>query len=181
MTSHGDYGLFDEPAISEKSSPPATRNVHFSSQTDVWATPDDLFAELHAEFGFTLDVCALPSNAKCECYFTPEQDGLSQEWTGVCWMNPPYGRHIGEWIGKALNSSQSGATVVCLIPARTDTRWWHDLVTKASEVRFIKGRIHFGNAATPAPFPSAVVIFRPREERRTQWARAFFRKQQVVR
>ena len=135
--------------------------VHFSSKSDEWATPPEFFAEADAEFGFTLDVCALPSNAKCPTYFTPEQDGLKQTWTGTCWMNPPYGRVIRHWVKKAYESAQAGATVVCLIPARTDTRWWHAYVTRASEVRYIQGRLKFGESATGAPFPSALVVFRP--------------------
>lgn len=140
-------------------------NVHFSSATDMHATPQDFFDKLNAEFGFETDVCAIAENAKCSNYFTPEQDGLAQEWKGVCWMNPPYGRHIGEWMKKA---SQSNATVVCLVPARTDTRWWHDYAMKG-EIRFIKGRLKFGDAKNSAPFPNAVVIFRqkdPKNDRR---------------
>ena len=134
-------------------------NVHFSSQTNLWSTPQATFDKLNAEFGFTLDVCALPENAKCQRFFTPEQDGLAQVWSGICWMNPPYGREIGRWIRKAYESAQIGATVVCLIPARTDTAWWHDYVVKG-EVRFIRGRLKFGVQKNSAPFPSAVVIFR---------------------
>jgi phage N-6-adenine-methyltransferase len=135
--------------------------VHFSSRNDVWETPWEFFAKLDAEFGFTLDVCALPENAKCTRYFTPDVDGLKQEWTGVCWMNPPYGRDIGKWVEKALVSARNGATVVCLLPARTDTSWWHSFVSHASEIRFIRGRIRFVGAESSAPFPSAVVVFRP--------------------
>ncbi len=138
-----------------------TISVHFSSKTDLWATPQDFFNTLNAEFGFTLDVCALPYNAKCERYFTPEEDGLQQLWRGVCWMNPPYGRTIGQWVRKAYESALEGATVVCLIPARTDTAWWHTWVMQAEEVRFIRGRLKFGGSKNSAPFPSAVVIFRP--------------------
>jgi len=123
------------------------------------ATPQDFFDELNLEFGFEVDVCAMPSNAKCETYYTPEQDGLNQHWEGVCWMNPPYGREIGKWMEKAYNSSLSGATVVCLVPSRTDTRWWHKHAMKG-EIRFIKGRLKFGDAKNSAPFPSALVIFR---------------------
>lgn len=133
--------------------------VYFRSDTDEWATPPGLFAELDREFGFQLDVCASPGNAKCGRYFTREDDGLQQEWVGVCWMNPPYGRTIGQWILKALEASRNGATVVCLVPARTDTRWWQDYVTQAADVRFIRGRLKFGGAANGAPFPSAVVVF----------------------
>ena len=120
----------------------------------------EVFDDLDSEFGFELDVCALPSNAKCERYFTPADDGLSQTWSGVCWMNPPYGKEIGLWMRKAYLSSRHGATVVCLVPARTDTRWWHDYAMRG-QIRFIKGRLKFGDAKANAPFPSAVVIFQP--------------------
>ena len=133
--------------------------LHFSSATDLWATPQDFFDKLDAEFGFELDVCATPENAKCPRYFTKEMDGLAQEWKGVCWMNPPYGREIGLWMHKALRSSQNGATVVCLIPARTDTAWWHDCAMKG-EIRFIRGRLKFGGGKANAPFPSAIVVFK---------------------
>ena len=131
----------------------------FTSNTDLWATPQAFFDELDREFGFTLDVCALPENAKCKRFFTPEQDGLSQEWTGVCWMNPPYGREIGKWMQKAHEAAKNGATVVCLVPARTDTAWWHDYAVNG-EVRFIRGRLKFGGSNNSAPFPSAVVVFK---------------------
>jgi len=136
-------------------------DVHFSSKTDMWATPNDFFASLDAVFRFETDVCAIAENAKCARYFTPEMDGLSQEWAGICWMNPPYGRGIGAWVGKALESAKTnGATVVCLLPARVDTRWWHDYCTQG-EVHFLKGRLKFGDAKHSAPFPCAVVVFRP--------------------
>lgn len=134
-----------------------------SSLTELWETPKELFDELHAEFGFTLDACALPFNAKLDNYFTPEDDALTQIWSGTVWMNPPYGRVIGTWMRKAYESSLQGATVVCLVPARTDTAWWHDFAMKG-EIRFLRGRVKFidskGNGKNPAPFPSAVVIFR---------------------
>ena len=129
----------------------------FTSTTDQWATPQDFFDKLNEEFGFTVDVCALPENAKCSVYFTPEIDGLKQDWLGVCWCNPPYGRGIGKWIEKA---SQSEATVVCLVPARTDTAWWHDYAMKADDIRFIRGRLKFGGSKNSAPFPSAVLVYR---------------------
>lgn len=132
----------------------------FTSKTCEWATPPAFFAELDKEFGFETDVCALPENAKCKTFYTPHDDGLKQEWTGVCYMNPPYGRQIGLWIKKAYESSLNGATVVCLIPARTDTAYWHDYVMKG-EIRFIRGRLYFGEGTGRAPFPSAVVVFRP--------------------
>jgi phage N-6-adenine-methyltransferase len=132
-------------------------SVHFSSETDTWATPQDFFDELNEEFNFTLDPCCLPSSAKCDKYYTPEDDGLSKSWDGeVVFMNPPYGREIGKWMKKA---SEAKATVVCLVPSRTDTRWWHDYAMKG-DIRFIKGRLKFGDATNSAPFPSAVVIFR---------------------
>ena len=134
--------------------------VHFSSATDLWATPQNFFDKLNDEFGFETDVCAVAENAKCKRFFTKEDDGLAQVWTGVCWMNPPYGREIGHWMAKAWRSAQAGATVVCLVPARTDTAWWHDYAAKA-EVRFIRGRLKFGGHQNAAPFPSAIVIFNP--------------------
>ena len=137
-------------------------SVHFSSKRDDWETPLSLFEGLRAEFGIELDVCALPGNAKCPAYFGPEEDGLAQRWQGVCWMNPPYGRAIGEWVRKAWASAEQGATVVCLLPARTDTAWWHEYVQKAAEIRFLRGRVRFVGAERSAPFPSAVVIFRPK-------------------
>jgi len=130
----------------------------FTSNTDLWATPQGFFERLNKEFSFQLDVCALPENAKCESYFSPDEDGLQQEWVGTCWMNPPYGREIGKWVKKAYESSLSGATVVCLLPARTDTKWWHDYCMKG-EIRLVKGRLKFGDAKDSAPFPNAVVIF----------------------
>jgi phage N-6-adenine-methyltransferase len=135
-------------------------SVHFSSATDMWATPMSFFKEWDAKFKFETDVCANENNAKCEKFYSPEQNGLLQDWTGSCWMNPPYGRGIGEWIKKAHDSAVRGATVVCLLPARTDTRWWHDYCVKG-EITFIRGRLKFGDATNPAPFPSAVVVFRP--------------------
>ncbi len=135
----------------------------FSSKTDLWATPQTFFDELNSEFGFDTDVCALASNAKCAKFFTPEVNGLTQAWKGVCWMNPPYGRGIGVWLKKAYESAQQGATVICLVPSRTDTQWWHDYCMKG-EVRFIKGRLKFGGHNNAAPFPSAIVIFGPTKE-----------------
>ena len=133
-----------------------------TSNTDQWATPQKLFDELNKEFSFDLDVCAEDWNSKCKDFFSPEQDGLAQSWGGSCWMNPPYGRQIGKWMQKALEESEKGSTVVCLVPARTDTAWWHDYATKG-EIRFIRGRIKFesrSGGGQSAPFPSAIVIFR---------------------
>lgn len=132
-------------------------DVHFSHKTDLWATPQDFFDDLNREFHFETDVCALPDNAKCEKFYTPEQDGLKQEWTGVCWCNPPYGRQIAKWVEKA---AKSDATVVMLVPARTDTAWFHDWILPCAEVRFVRGRLKFGGAKNNAPFPCMVAIFR---------------------
>jgi phage N-6-adenine-methyltransferase len=134
-------------------------SVHFSSLTDLWATPQAFFDRCNERFGpFDLDVCATDENAKCARYFTAEDDGLSLPWNGKCWMNPPYGREIGRWMKKAYESSLAGATVVCLVPARTDTAWWHDFATKG-RIEFIRGRLKFGGSPNSAPFPSALVIF----------------------
>lgn len=130
----------------------------FSSESNEWETPQDFFERLNKEFYFTLDVAASDENAKCAKYFTKEDDGLSKDWNSeVCWMNPPYGREIGKWIEKAFNEARKGATVVCLIPARTDTKYFHEFCFK-HEVRFIRGRLKFGNSKNCAPFPSAVVV-----------------------
>lgn len=136
----------------------------FSSNTEQWATPQALFDALNGEFGFDLDPCATADNAKCDRYFTIEDDGLSRPWSGTVFMNPPYGRGIGDWVAKAHKEALDGATVVCLIPARTDTAWWHDHAMQAHEIRLLRGRLHFGGdherTAHNAPFPSAVVVFR---------------------
>lgn len=115
----------------------------FSSKTDLYETPQDFFDKLNDEFHFDLDVCATPENAKCKRYYTPEMDGLSQPWEGVCWCNPPYGREIGAWVRKARLASDAGNTVVMLLPARTDTRWFHDYIYGAyhTEIRFVRGRL----------------------------------------
>lgn len=136
-------------------------SVHFSSATDQWATPIDLFEKLDAIFNFQTDVCADKDNAKCAIFYDESINGLSQDWRGVCWMNPPYGRQIGDWVAKAyLSSIENGAIVVCLVPARVDTKWWHDYCVKG-EMFFLKGRLKFGDAKNSAPFPSAIVVFRP--------------------
>ena len=134
-------------------------DLMFSSETDLWATPQAYFDTVAKEFPFALDVCAMPENAKCPKYFSPETDGLTQEWHGVCWMNPPYGRVIGKWVKKAYESAKDGATIVGLLPARTDTKWFHDYIYGKSEIRFIRGRLKFGGCANSAPFPSMLVIW----------------------
>lgn len=127
-----------------------------------WSTPKEIFRPLNDEFGFDVDVCAEPWNAKCAKYFSPDEDGLAQEWPGTAWMNPPYGNEIDKWIRKAYAESKKGSTVVCLVPARTETGWWHDCCLNG-EIRFVRGRIHFtdpmGRSGRPR-FGSAIVIFR---------------------
>lgn len=129
-------------------------------RTDVWATPQYLFDALHQVFNFTLDVCAVAENAKCEAFYSPEDDGLKQAWAGVCWMNPPYSREIADWVAKAAYTAQQGHTVVALLPVRTDARWWQQYCLNR-EIHFIAGRLRFSNAKENAPFGCAVVVFRP--------------------
>ena len=130
-----------------------------SSNTDQWATPKDLFDKLDDEFHFTLDVCADETNYKVSRYFDVKMDSLKQDWTkDISWMNPPYGRVIPKWVHKAVETAAKGGVVVGLLPARTDTKWWAD-VMKATELRFIKGRVRFGNSDTGAPFPSVIAVW----------------------
>lgn len=139
----------------------------FSSKDMTHETPQDLFDKLDAEFHFNTDVCAVAATAKCDHFFSPEDDAFTKKWFGVCWMNPPYGREIGGWIAKAKAEAKKGAVVVCLVPSRTDTAWWHDNIwdeeaqkpQRGVEVRLMRGRLKFGGMKNSAPFPSAVVIF----------------------
>ena len=138
--------------------------VLFSSNSGVWETPQDFFEKLNAVFHFTLDACALPENAKCERYYTPEDDGLSQPWTGNVWCNPPYGRNISEWLRKAHDEiGRNADVIVMLVHARTDTAWFHDYVYEKPnvELHFVRGRLKFGGGKVNAPFPSVVLVFRP--------------------
>nr|DAJ94256.1 MAG TPA: DNA N-6-adenine-methyltransferase [Caudoviricetes sp.] len=137
------------------------KDVIFSSKSDMWETPQYFFDKLDEKFHFDIDVCATKENAKCKKYYTREQDGLLQEWQGTCWCNPPYGREIIKWVRKASISAKNGATVVMLVPARTDTKWFHEYIYKKEKVKikFIKGRLKFGNEKNPAPFPSMLVLF----------------------
>lgn len=133
-------------------------------QNTKWETPQDFFDRLNAEFAFSVDVCADPGNTKCIKYFTPSVDGLSQEWQGVCWMNPPYDRSLPKWIHKAYASAQHGATVVCLLRAgSSDTVWFHEYIMHSSEIRFIKNRLHFGSNGkfSRANIASMLVVFKP--------------------
>lgn len=132
----------------------------FSSANQTWETPQWLFDALNARFHFTVDVCAQPCNAKVSRYIMPEADGLSASWAGErCWMNPPYGREIVEWVAKARSEAERGALVVGLLPARTNARWWQKHVEGHADVRFIAGRLRFGGAAASAPFPSAIAVW----------------------
>lgn len=131
-----------------------------TSNSDNWATPQELFDKLDDKYNFTYDVCAGSHNAKCSQYYTVADDGLKQKWQGTCWCNPPYSRQIGLWMEKAYKSSVLGATVVCLVPARTDTRWWNSWSVKG-EIEYIKGRLKFGSSNNSAPFPSAIITYRP--------------------
>ena len=142
------------------------KDLMFSSATDEWYTPMDFFNQLDAEFHFNLDPCATGENHKCAEYFTKEIDGLSQKWGGYrVFCNPPYGRTIGEWVKKSYEESrQPNTVVVMLIPARTDTKWFHEYIYGKAEIRFIRGRLKFGGCKNAAPFPSMVVIFKGESE-----------------
>ena len=136
--------------------------VFSSSKSIMWETPQDFFDKLNAKYKFNTDVCAIKGNAKCRNYFTPKTDGLKQAWEGVCWMNPPYGRnHTVKWVEKAYRESRNGCVVVALLPARTDTRWFHEYIYNKPNVaiEFIKGRLKFSGSKNAAPFPSMVVVF----------------------
>lgn len=137
-----------------------------SSEKMDWRTPPDFFYDLDCEFNFGLDAAASPDNAKCIQYFTPEDDGLSRRWNGygAVFCNPPYGREIGEWVKKAYDESlRCKDPIVLLIPARTDTSYFHDYIYGKAQIRFVRGRLKFGDGrgvpAGAAPFPSMVVIY----------------------
>lgn len=150
--------------------------VHFSSKSKEWETPQELFDEIDKEFNFTLDPCATHNNAKCDKYYTKENNGLAQDWSkGVVFVNPPYGYDIKHWVRKSSEEALKGATVVMLLPARTDTKYFHNYIYGKAEIRFIKGRIKFlqnGKELYPAPFPSMIVVFRP--VKRTFWKSWFY-------
>ena len=140
-----------------------------NKENNEWKTPDEIWVPLNEEFGFDLDVCAADWNHQCENYYTIKDDSLSKKWAGTAWMNPPYGREIEKFVKKAYQESLRGSTVVCLIPSRAETKWFHDYCLKG-EVRFIKGRIHFTheNGHTGRPrFGNIVVIFRPPKTRKS--------------
>ena len=134
----------------------------FSSNSNEWETPEHLFKELDNEFHFTLDPCCTHENAKCKKHYTIEEDGLKKSWGGeTVFVNPPYGRQLGKWVKKSYEESRKENTiVVMLIPSRTDTSYFHDYILDKAEIRFIRGRLRFGNATENAPFPSMVAIYR---------------------
>lgn len=138
------------------------RAVYASSASNEWETPKDFFAAVHAEFHFTLDAAATKENRKCERYYDAKADGLSKSWANeTVWCNPPYGTALPKWVRKCHDEAEH-ATVVALIPARTDTRWFHDYIYHKAEVRFIRGRLRFSGSKNSAPFPSMLVIWRRR-------------------
>jgi phage N-6-adenine-methyltransferase len=132
----------------------------FSSEKDDWETPEELFKQLNDEFNFTLDPCCTRETAKCFNFYTAEDNGLTKEWKGSVFMNPPYGRQIVNWVKKAKEESEKGSVVVCLVPARTDTKWWHAYCMKSSEIRLLTKRLTFKGASNKATFPAAIVVFR---------------------
>ncbi|MGG0308282.1 DNA N-6-adenine-methyltransferase [Priestia megaterium] len=137
----------------------------FMSEKEDWGTPQDLFNKLHTYFNFTLDPCSSHTNHKCEKYFTIEEDGLSQSWEGeTVFMNPPYGKQLKDWMKKAYEESKKGTTIVCLVPSRTDTQWFHNYAYGKGEVVFFNRRLEFEGSNNKAPFPACLVIFNPKSK-----------------
>ena len=132
----------------------------FTSKTNEWETPQDLFEQLNNEFHFTLDPCATEHNRKCKYYYDKDKNGLVYSWENhSVFMNPPYGKEIYKWVQKAYVSSKfDNSVVVCLLPARTDTKWFHNFCVKG-RIYFLKGRLKFGGQKNSAPFPSMIVVF----------------------
>jgi phage N-6-adenine-methyltransferase len=136
----------------------------YSSRSEEWPTPQEFYDKLNDEFNFTLDPCATKENAKCKRFFTKEEQGLIQDWgSETVFCNPPYGKEMKMWTRKCFESSLKGATVVLLAHSRTDTKWFHEWVYGKSELRFIKGRLKFGEGKYSAPFPSLVAVYRPKK------------------
>lgn len=132
----------------------------FTSNSCEWETPQEVFDRLNRQYHFTLDPCATKENAKCEKYYTREQDGLKQDWAGeTVFCNPPYGKEMPKWIEKCARHAEEGGVAVMLIPARTDTRAFHDYIYHRAEIQFLRGRLRYGNSKWNAPFPSMVVVF----------------------
>ena len=150
------------------------QDVHFKSGNKEWETPDSFFQPYAKEFNIKLDVCATRENAKCKAFYDKKTNGLHASWAianeigggkSACWMNPPYGRGIEKWVKKAYDEALKGVTTIALLPARTDTSWFHNYIYKKHEVRFLKGRIKFVDASSSAPFPSMIVIFKKRKQK----------------
>lgn len=145
-----------------------SKKVEKSLKSIEWGTPPEIFNPINEEFDFTLDVSAIKSNTKCDKFFTPEEDGLKQKWDNeTCWCNPPYGRQVKDWCIKAKEQTKKGTTTVLLIPCKTNTNWWHDIVIPHAEIRFLRGRVKFllpdGQQTTQAlPWSLAFVIYRPK-------------------
>jgi len=156
-----DAGVECEPMT------PGQQKYHFSSVAQDWETPQFIYDSLAAEFGFTVDACADSHNTKCKRFWSESDNGMAQDWSDeIVWMNPPYNR-VEQWMQKAWQESRRGATVVCLVPARTDSIWWHRYAMKG-EIRLFTQRLKFkkgGKRSDVAPFPSSLVIFRPPEFR----------------
>ena len=134
------------------------KREQFLAKSIEYETPDEIFEPLNKEFGFTLDVCATAENAKCKKYFTKDDDALSKKWEGVCWMNPPFGRVMQKFVKKAYEESRNGATVVMLIPVRSNTNWWHKYVMQG-EIRFIRGEVKFKGHKNGLWQPMCIVAF----------------------
>ena len=133
----------------------------FSSRSDNWETPQEVFDYWNNIYQFNVDVCADEHNHKCPFYYSKEDDGLTKDWFGSVWCNPPYGKDISKWIEKAYNEwKDNGTDVVMLLPSRTDTKWFHNYILPFCEIVFIKGRLKFNNSKTSAPFPSMIAIFK---------------------
>ena len=132
-----------------------------SSKSNEWETPQPLFDSLNREFNFTLDPCATKETAKCDCFYTIEDNGLSKSWENeIVFMNPPYGGHTNEWIKKAYEESKRNSIIVCLIVSATDRSYWHDIIFPyANQIRFLRGRLKFGKSKFSAPFASAIIVF----------------------
>lgn len=156
--------LFSVDLLEEEDKRPHSLVVMGSSDDMTWATPQEWFDYLHLEFKFTLDPCCVAATAKCDLFYTPETNGLAQPWKDQrVFMNPPYGEEIYHWMKKAYDECRTNsALVVCFVPARVDTKWWHEFAAKASDIRYPIGRVKFAGATASAPFPVAIVIFRPR-------------------
>jgi phage N-6-adenine-methyltransferase len=144
----------------------STMKTMFSSASENWATPRALAAALVKRYGIEIDVCATAENAVVPKFFSKEDDALNLPWRGRCWMNPPYGRTIGQWVMRAAEMNRIyDSKIVCLLPSRTDTKWWHAWIEpvrlgkRPGTVTFIQGRLHFNEAKAGAPFPSVIVVF----------------------